>query len=699
MSIGSRACGPAALALTGILGCSTSPGAVPPPPPPPPPPPTIVSVSVAPASLSLAIGATGGLTATVVSTTGPVTSPTVSWTSGSPAVATVSGTGATATVTAVAAGTTLITATAGSVSGSASVTVAPPPPAIPRFDWHVIGAQATHAAWGAGRWVALGSQGRSYTSTDGARWTGGSLGAAFTPFDLAWTGTRFVAIGAGGVYSSPDGVSWTKANGIGTVVGPLPTRRSIIWTGAKLIASDGGLLFTSPDGLAWTTLGTSPASTTTELVWTGTLLAANIGSGSAVVVSADTGKTWATSPGLSGDLQNSGLAWDGSRFVKWRGRTFGHSTNGLTWTEIPTTIDWRISGPNGSAMPIEDLIWSGDRYLALAYRSFNGVTLNGGAILSSPDGAQWTELDTGRHGILKNLARSPTSTLALGAATLQSNDGSTWSMRLFEFDGGQYPITWSIDRFLVAEDEAIMMSRDGVTWQRFPMPFQTNDAVATWTGSLYVVAGQQGRIATSPDGATWTLRSSGTTNNLRDMLWAGGRVVAIGQQGAVTSSADGISWAARSVATGQLDDLEWTGNRFVTVSGNVSYVSPDGLTWAASAPAPAPINRLFWTGTELIGMNRFRVVRSPDGLTWTLVGDVAATAATALELESIVRVGSVFVGCQTLSSALLYSADARTWSSATTPEPLAVPCEALGWSGSELLVGMEFGLAGGVRLP
>ena len=686
-----------AAAILWLAGCGSATGPV---VPPPPPPPTIVSVTVAPATISLAsVGASGQFTAAVIGSTGPVTNPSVQWSSSNPAIVAVSGTSATATVTAVTPGTVQVTATSGGQSGTGTVIVAAPPPAIPTFDWFQLGGTPTHAVFGGGKWVAVGGPGgKAFTSPTGGRWKVSTVATTFTASGVVWTGTRYVVFGGGGAFASPDGVTWTRGTGIGQAPGPLTGKRSIVWTGAKLIASDAGNVFTSVDGLAWQA-GTTPPGGASELVWTGSTLAANNGGGAgAIVVSADTGKTWSGPASLPADLQLSTLAWDGTRFVKWRGRNFGTSVGGLSWNEVATTISWPFSGTVGFNGPIDDVQWVGDRYLALGLRSLGGATLDGGALLSSPDGVSWRELDTGRHGLVRSIARSPAGTLVLGAASLFSSDHVNWAMRLFDYQGGQWPINWSVDRFLSIEPRTLLVSQDGVSWRRFSTPLTDAAAVAVWTGQLYVVASERGQIITSPDGIQWTTRQSGTTNNLRDLVFAGGRVVALGQAGTVTSSPDGIGWSAQSLAASQLTDLEWTGQRFVAVGGTTAFVSPDGATWQASSAAPSPIAKVLWTGTELVGFNNSRAVRSADGLTWTSLGDIDQTSST-LNVDTAIRLGNVFVACQTLSSALVYSSDGRTWRPAPTPEPLSSPCHHLGWNGSLLVVGMQFDLAAGTKVP
>lgn len=87
----------------------------------------VASVTVSPATVSLAVGATATLSATVRDASGGTLSGrTVTWSTSASQVATVSSNGV---VTAVAAGTATITATSEGKSGTAIITVQPPAPA------------------------------------------------------------------------------------------------------------------------------------------------------------------------------------------------------------------------------------------------------------------------------------------------------------------------------------------------------------------------------------------------------------------------------------------------------------------------------------------------------------------------------------------------------------------------------------------
>lgn len=95
------------------------------------------------------------------------------------------------------------------------------------------------------------------TSTDGVTWTSTVLSfstgatAAFVPTAYASNGTQLVTTHFSSLYgneiwTSTDGVAWIKA----TSVAPL-NAKDMIWTGSQYIALGAGIA-TSPDGLIWT---------------------------------------------------------------------------------------------------------------------------------------------------------------------------------------------------------------------------------------------------------------------------------------------------------------------------------------------------------------------------------------------------------------------------------------------------------------
>lgn len=196
-----------------------------------------------------------------------------------------------------------------------------------------------------------------------------------------------------------------------------------------------------------------------------------------------------------------------------------------------------------------------------------------------------------------------------------------------------------------------------------------------WNGSVYVVVGQGGRIATSPDLVTWTLRTGTMTtqNNLFRVIWNGTRFVTLGLNNSVpanqlATSPDGVTWtfnASYATAIGTASakygvDMVWTGTRFVVISFNAALctTSTDGLvwtststSWAAAFPTTYSLLNIVQHGSTLVAFGylsanaTLRVASSTDdGTTWTVVTSPFASISAA------VRTGAV---CSTHSGLLL----------------------------------------------
>jgi hypothetical protein len=76
--------------------------------------------------------------------------------------------------------------------------------------------------------------------------------------DVAWSGSRYVAVGSGGmIVSSADGLSWNVENS--------PTTNSlygVTWSGSRFIAVGvESTALVSPDGISWTSVVGGPTAT------------------------------------------------------------------------------------------------------------------------------------------------------------------------------------------------------------------------------------------------------------------------------------------------------------------------------------------------------------------------------------------------------------------------------------------------------
>ena len=126
-------------------------------------------------------------------------------------------------------------------------------------------------------------------------------------------------------------------------------------------------------------------------------------------------------------------------------------------------------------------------------------------------------------------------------------------------------------------------SLHGVTWgasQFVALGFRSGTDVAAYDHFPPL-------IVTSPDGVTWTQRDAPGSRSLEDVVWSGDRFVAVGYSGILTSS-DGVKWSQQRIPVdGSLEGVTWGGDQFVAVgtigglalNSGLILTSPDGIAW------------------------------------------------------------------------------------------------------------------------
>jgi hypothetical protein len=303
------------------------------------------------------------------------------------------------------------------------------------LDHHLYG-----VVWGNGQFVAVGSGSFNETevllSADGFRWNKVSLGTAVRPLSLsregagvlsgvAWNGSTFVAAGER-LLTSPDGKSWTVA----AFFPPCAFTR-VAAREAMFVAVGGdyrtGCMATSPDGKTWTerTLSTDDNATVfSGVIWTGSAFVAvgNTDHGRAeigtVLLTSPDGVTWTRQFGTSGQLVD--VTRNQSLFVAV-GR---HQRRGVIFTSPDArTGTGRITRVSD---PLCSVLWNGSLFVVVGLR---------GALFTSPDGRTWTRRESHTTQDLFGIAWNGSLFVVVGeGAILTSPDGVAWK----DLDDGRY---------------------------------------------------------------------------------------------------------------------------------------------------------------------------------------------------------------------------------------------------------------------
>lgn len=291
---------------------------------------------------------------------------------------------------------------------------------------------------------------------------------------------------------------------------------------------------------------------------------------------------------------------------------------------------WRAQ-PIPSASNLSAVTWGAAQFVAVGNNSGGG-----GAILTSPNGRDWTD-------------RSTSLTPDLSAVTW----GDAQFVAVGESSGG---------------GGAILTSPDGRTWTAQPLPPVTNLLGVTWGDAQFVVVGDRevyttgstnGIILTSPDGRTWTLRSTSSTPGLSAVTWGGGQFVAVGDRvvmgnsgissatGEILTSPNGRDWTTRPVpSTTRLSGVTWGDSQFVAV-GDRAGEKPQG-------------------NADTIGPKTGTLLTSPNGQDWT-----TQSLSSTTELSGVTWGDSQFVAVgdreNYTAGTLLTSPDGRIWTIQSTP--------------------------------
>lgn len=492
-------------------------------------------------------------------------------------------------------------------------------------------------AWTGSRYVAVGDNGTILTSQDGIAWQAGD---SVTPGSfnwVIWTGTQVIAFSKGKRptwVSSPDGAVWSSHT--------IPDGRlnASVWTGSQIVAAgDSGAIESSSDLKTWTNRVYPVKRNLRAIVWTGTRIVA-VGDSGAIVTSTNL-KDWsAPASPTTGNLLS--VLWTGTVLAALddAGMVFT-SQDGTAWTaSSPVTND------------ITNIVWTGALLVA---------TGPGGLRLTSPDGITWTE-KRGYPGIGR-VVHGDNLAYAIGiydTVLYTSADGVSWTSMPAPTGSGRFnDLTFSNGRLVIVGDSltvitvdssgatalrwkgaipelyrvartskglvavgdkgAMITSLNGIAWQRYSVPTQFALDIVASTDSLFVVSDGSG-IYTSPDGISWTKRNP-ANQNLNDIVWSGNQLVMVGFNGCVLTSPDGITWTGRnSNTTDNLTCIGWSGKEYMagTSSTNCVYTSLDGVAWTKHARGgqTATISSIASSGSVWAAVGDDMIFSSADAVQW-----------------------------------------------------------------------------------
>lgn len=465
--------------------------------------------------------------------------------------------------------------------------------------------------------VAVGDAGAIYSSPNGIDWTRrGSFSTWFS--SVAYGLGRFVAVGeSGSVAISPDGADWSLRTLAST--GNL---NRIFWIQDRFwVVGDGGTVLTNTGRFGWIPVA---VGVTNDLFGIAGNTNANeiLVVGDSAVVLRDGSGNW-TNQVKTGQAYTP-PAWTYYAGV-WAGTEYligGRS--GMAIEGFRTNSASRMFWVDDADSP-RNWLWSMTRL-----PDFYAAAGNAGTVMTSEDGIVWTKETvpvSAQGDIFLGIGGGTNLLVAVGSSGSVIKSPALYTNVVQTNIVGGQPVV-STNR----------VNLQGVVWQAVEPRFTTADlqGVAEF-GGLTVVTGGGGAIHTSRNGADWAKQNSRTSAFLSGVAHFPGGWVAVGDSGTILGSSDGTQWSTRlSGVTNWVYQVRYTGGLLVAVGeSGLVLTSPDGVTWSKrTTPTTSWLNDAGYADGQFFAVGSEGVIlASPNGAVWSLVPTITSKSLYGLAFQ------------------------------------------------------------------
>lgn len=383
------------------------------------------------------------------------------------------------------------------------------------------------------------------------------------------------------------------------------------------------------------------------------------------ILSSATGTNWITqTSGTIADLQD--VIWSGSRFV-----AVGYEG----------TILWSVDGTSWNTTPILDsaftsVVWTGSQFVAVG----GTLTTKGwiGVAFTSPDGLAWTKRPITGAPYFFGVSFSGTTLAAMGnGAVFTSTNGITWTKRTLPLPSGSTlayvnGIVWTGSQFLLTGD-AVWSSINGTTWALRPDLSNLTGLSLRWTGTEIIAFHQNGYYLTSASGTIWTDRSANLKSGPLGVGKIGSTYLILSYGGHIDRQTALGTWSYTH-STGlanSVSDIASNGSLIVAIGPNCSWTSTDGTAWTQHIQSDFDARKISWDGSRFVAAGN-GVWKSTDGITWTNTFPIDTTGKAAFFSCATLQGKTFICGFDQATASVIsaYSTNGTTWN----PANMMVPC-------------------------
>ena len=208
-----------------------------------------------------------------------------------------------------------------------------------------------------------------------------------------------------------------------------------------------------------------------------------------------------------------------------------------------------------------------------------------------------------------------------GGAIVTSSDGATWSVQSSGIESWLTAVAFGNGRFVAAGGPGVVVtSEDGTNWVRQPFPVGTYPNAIAFGNDRFVV-GSYSFLFMSTDGEHWTGPTSLSSAAIYSLAYGNGLFVGVGANNAIFTSTDGISWNNQSpgfIPVMQLMGVTYGNNRFVAVGYADTANSIDGTNWTRVPHGTATtLFSVAYGNGQYVGVGSNGGAKSADGASWT----------------------------------------------------------------------------------
>ena len=578
------------------------------------------------------------------------------------------------------------------------------------------------AVYAGGKFVVAGDNGAVLHSADGLTWARGTgIPSNHFPRALAYSGSRFVAVGlaASGAAvrataaHSADGVTWTA----GSLPANVGTIAAVAFGAGRFVAvGENGRIYSTVDGTSWSEV-TSPVSTSLSAVAFADNLFVATGASGRILTSAD-GVNWTNRSVATGNTINAVARHQGRWYAAVSAFECFVSPDGVAWTRVSTA--GRTNSNNGqrliSAAGVllsstnsggvtfaeDPRTWSEHQIVSSPATTFYGLAEGAGQIVMvGPRVLVYSTASVPAAPVIPAPSlrlEADSIKVAVGRKNLLAASGSGFAKlelyvngaKVSEIAGSAGALPWTppaVGNYLLTV-RGVDASGVGVVSASYPAVA----AFANWRwlnpapggadlrGAVRVddtwwIVGGGGTLLTLDDGGNLTPVDFPTTQSLNAIAYANGRFVIATTDldggtkediGGLWTSSDGYAWTP--FLTGALDSANlntaiFAAERWIALgAGGTIVTSTDGVNWPrTSSGITTSINGVAAGGGLIVAVaSGGKIITSSDGLTWT-----ERTSGITTDLRAVTHAGGSFVTVG-LGGVILTSSNGTTWSRANS---------------------------------